>query len=327
MSGKVMTIKSTLEELVKHGFFVVLAATFLLFSASTEHFLSGENILNILHTMAPLAIIASGLGLVIISGRLDISVGSTAFLSCSIGALLMKDRGLDPVLATVVVLLCGAFLGAVNGAIVSVLKVNSLIATLGTMIAYRGIALSLTDALLVPLPESIRVLGNARLGPIPADILIMVVILAGVHLLHARTAFGRQLVAMGNDVAIARKVGLPVDRTGFLSFVLAGVLASAGGILTTVQNGAVSPWLGSGVEFTALAVVVVGGISLLGGRGTILFSIIPGAFIFEMIRNGLTHLGATPYSYRLVGGAVIFAAMYADALKSGRVSLGRRTAR
>ncbi|UVK46684.1 ABC transporter permease [Mesorhizobium sp. AR07] len=217
-------------------------------------------------------------------------------------------------------------LGAVNGAIVSVLKVNSLIATLGTMIAYRGIALSLTDALLVPLPEPIRVLGNARLGPIPTDILIMVVILVGVHLLHAKTAFGRQLVAMGNDIAIARKVGLPVDRAGFLSFVLAGVLASVGGILTTVQNGAVSPWLGSGVEFTALAAVVVGGISLLGGRGTILFSIIPGAFIFEMIRNGLTHLGATPYSYRLVGGAVIFAAMYADALKSGRVSLRWRTA-
>ena len=321
-----MTIKRTMEGLVKYGFFVVLGATFLLFSVLTEHFLSGENILNILHTMAPLAIIASGLGLVIISGRLDISVGSTAFLSCAIGALLMKDHGLDPILATIVVLACGAVLGAVNGAIVSVLKVNSLIATLGTMIAYRGIALSLTDALLVPLPEPIRVLGNARLGPIPTDILIMVVILVGVHLLHARTAFGRQLVAMGNDVTIARKVGLPVDRTGFLSFVLAGVLASIGGILTTVQNGAVSPWLGSGVEFTALAAVVVGGISLLGGRGTILFSIIPGAFIFEMIRNGLTHLGATPYSYRLVGGAVIFAAMYADALKSGRVSLRWRTA-
>jgi ribose transport system permease protein len=326
MSGEVMTIKRTMEGLVGYGFFVVLGATFLLFSVLTEHFLSGENILNIFHTMAPLAIIASGLGLVIISGRLDISVGSTAFLSCAVGALLMKDHGLDPILATFVVLGCGAFLGAVNGAIVSLLKVNSLIATLGTMIAYRGIALSLTDALLVPLPEPIRVLGNARLGPIPTDILIMVVILVGVHLLHARTAFGRQLVAMGNDVAIARKVGLPVDRTGFLSFVLAGALASIGGILTTVQNGAVSPWLGSGVEFTALAAVVVGGISLLGGRGTILFSIIPGAFIFEMIRNGLTHLGATPYSYRLVGGAVIFAAMYADALKSGRVSLRWRTA-
>jgi ribose/xylose/arabinose/galactoside ABC-type transport system permease subunit len=128
---------------------------------------------------------------------------------------------------------------------------------------------------------------------------------------------------MGNDVAIARKVGLPVDRTTFLSFVLSGTLAAAGGIMTTLQNGAVSPWLGSGLEFTALAVVVVGGISLLGGRGSILMGILPGAFIFEMIRNGLTNLGANPYSYRLVGGAVIFAAMYADALKSGRLSLKR----
>ena len=318
-----MKIKTSADILIQHGFLVVFAIAFVFFAVTTEHFFEAENLLNILHTMSPLAITASGLALVVISGRLDISIGSTAFLSCAIGALLMKNDGLDPVLAAILVLVCGAGLGAVNGFIITVLGVNSLIATLGTMIAYRGIALSLTDALLVQLPEPIRVLGNARLGQVPTDVIITFTVLVAIHSLHIRTAFGRQLVAMGNDIATARKVGLPVDRTGFLSFMLAGTLASAGGILTTVQNGAVSPWLGSGLEFTALAVVVVGGISLLGGRGTILFSIIPGAFIFEMIRNGLTNLGANPYSYRLVGGAVIFAAMYADALKSGRLSLKR----
>jgi len=318
-----MKIKTNTDMLIQNGFFIVFALGFLFFATMTEHFFEAENILNILHTMSPLAITASGLALVVISGRLDISVGSTAFLSCAIGALLMKNGGLDPIVAAILVLICGALLGAVNGFIVTVLNVNSLIATLGTMIAYRGIALALTDALLVQLPEPIRVLGNAHIGPVPTDIFIMLLVLVTVHMLHAKTAFGRQLVAIGNDIAIARKVGLPVERTGFFSFVLAGALASAGGILTTVQNGAVSPFLGSGLEFTALAVVVVGGISLLGGRGTILLSIIPGAFIFEMIRNGLTNLGANPYSYRLVGGAVIFAAMYADALKSGRLSLKR----
>jgi ribose/xylose/arabinose/galactoside ABC-type transport system permease subunit len=258
------------------------------------------------------------------SGRLDISVGSTAFLACATGALLINATGLHPALAALVVVCCGALLGAVNGFIVIVLRVNSLIATLSTMIAFRGIALALTDALLVQLPPPIRFLGNAKLGPIPVDIFAMLIVLALMHLLQTRTAFGRQIMAMGNDVAVARKVGLPVDRTGFLSFVLAGALASVGGILTTIQNGAVSPFLGSGLEFTALAVVVVGGVSLLGGRGTIFFSIVPGAFIFEMIRNGLTNLGADPYSYRLVGGAVIFAAMYADALKSGRYAMRRR---
>ena len=318
-----MKKKFTSDVLIQNGFLFVFALAFVFFSTMTDNFFQVQNILNILHTMAPLAITASGLAIVVISGRLDISVGSTAFLSCAIGALLMKNIGLDPVLAALLVVACGAALGAINGFIVTVLQVNPLIATLGTMIAFRGIALALTDALLVQLPEPIRVLGNAHIGPIPSDVFIMLIVLVGVHVLHAKTAFGRQIVAIGNDIATARKVGLPVDRTGFLSFVLAGVLASMGGILTTVQNGAVSPFLGSGLEFTALAVVVVGGISLLGGRGTILLSIISGAFIFEMIRNGLTNLGANPYSYRLVGGAVIFAAMYADALKSGRLSLKR----
>jgi ribose/xylose/arabinose/galactoside ABC-type transport system permease subunit len=316
-----MTRRYLRQLLIERGFMVVFTAIFIFFSVVTPHFFQVSNILNIAHTMAPLAITAAGLALVVLSGRLDISVGSTAFLSCAAGAVLMKQFDTAPVLAATLTVCFGAFLGAINGVIVVGLKVNSLIATLGTMIIYRGLALALTDALLVELPEQIRVLGNATLGSIPVDIFVMLIVVASAHLLHRRTAFGRQLTAMGNDMTVARKVGLPVDRNGFLSFVLAGTFAAVGGILTTIQNGAVSPWLGSGLEFTALAVVVVGGISLLGGRGAILVGVISGAFIFEMIRNGLTNLGADPYSYRLVGGAVIFAAMYADALKSGRLSM------
>jgi ribose/xylose/arabinose/galactoside ABC-type transport system permease subunit len=238
----------------------------------------------------------------------------------------MRTSGLSPVLTALIVVGCGALLGAVNAFIVVVLRVDSLIATLSTMIAYRGIALQLTDALLVQLPPDVRFIGNARLGPIPVDILLMFLVVMAVHLLQSRTVFGRRIMAMGNDISVARRLGLPVDLTGFNTFVLSGVLASLGGILTTIQNGAVSPFLGSGWEFTALAGIVVGGISLLGGRGTLFFSVLPGVFIFEMIRNGLTNLGANPYSYRLVGGVVIFAAMYADALKSGQ-GLTRRILR
>lgn len=305
--------------LVKNAFYLVLAAALIFFTAMTENFLQVQNFLNILHTMAPLAIVSAGLAVVVIAGQLDISVGSIAFLSCATGGLLMQEAGWHPVPAFLVILLTGVCLGAVNGLIVTVLQVNPLITTLGTMIAFRGVALALTDAVLVELPEPMRILGHAEIGPVPTDIVIMVIVLAGVHALHARTTFGRWIVAMGNDAATARKIGLPVDRTAFLGFVLAGFLAALGGSLSMIQNGAVSPFLGAGMEFSALAIVVVGGISLLGGRGTIFLSILSGAFIFEMIRNGLTNLGANPYSYRLVGGAVIFAAMYADALKSKRV--------
>jgi ribose/xylose/arabinose/galactoside ABC-type transport system permease subunit len=309
---------------LRNGFWIVLVLTFVGFSLGTAHFFELQNVLNVIHTMSPLAVIASGLALVVISGRLDISVGSIAFLSCSVGALLMKQRGVDPLVALIITLMCGAALGAINGFIVTVLRVNSLITTLGAMIAYRGVALALTDALLVQVPDSVRVLGNARLLGVPADIFVMLAIVGIVNVVHARTSFGRQITAMGNDIATARKVGLPVDRVGFLTFVLSGLLASVGGIMTTLQNGAVSPFLGSGLEFTALAALVVGGISLLGGRGKVFTSVLAGAFIFEMIRNGLTNLGANPYSYRLVVGVVIFAAMYADALKSGRLSLRPR---
>jgi ribose/xylose/arabinose/galactoside ABC-type transport system permease subunit len=315
MSG--FRLRAMAEFLMRRGFVVVFVIVFLFFSVVTRHFFELANILNILGAMAPLAISAAGLALVVMSGRLDISVGSIAFLSCAIGALLMRANGLSPMLAALIVVGCGALLGAVNGFIVVVLRVNSLIATLSTMIAFRGIALQMTDALLVQLPPGVRFIGNARLGPIPVDILLMFLVVIPIHLLQSRTVFGRRIMAMGNDISVARRLGLPVDLTGFNTFVLSGVLASLGGILTTIQNGAVSPFLGSGWEFTALAAIVVGGISLLGGRGTIFFSVLPGVFIFEMIRNGLTNLGANPYSYRLVGGVVIFAAMYADALKSG----------
>src|SRR6201981_569042 len=230
----------------------------------------------------------------------------------------MRASGLNPVVAAAIVAGCGALLGAVNAFFVVVLRVNSLIATLSTMIAYCGIALQLTDTLLVQLPPDILFIGNTRIGPIPVDILVMLLIIIAVHLLRSRTVFGRRIMAMGNDIGVSRRLGLPVGLTGFISFVLSGVLASLGGILTTIQNGAVSPFLGSGWEFTALAAIVVGGISLLGGRGTVFFSVLPGAFIFEMIRNGLTNLGANPYSYRLVGGAAVFAAMYAGALENRR---------
>jgi len=259
-------LRAIADFLIRRGFLVVFVIVSLFFSIVTRHFFEVENILNIFSAMAPLAIAASGLALVVMSGRLNISIGSIAFLSCAIGALLMRVNGLNPVLAAVIVVACGALLGAVNAFIVVILGVNSLITTLSTMIAYRGIALQLTDALLVQLPPDVRFIGNTRLGPIPVDILVMLLVVIPVHLLQSRTVFGRRIMAMGNDISVARRLGLPVDLTGFISFVLSGVFASLGGILTTIQNGSVSPFLGSGWEFTALAAIVVGGISSGGTR-------------------------------------------------------------
>jgi ribose/xylose/arabinose/galactoside ABC-type transport system permease subunit/ABC-type multidrug transport system ATPase subunit len=299
------------------GFSLVLIFTGLFFSLTARHFATVDNIFAMLHTMAPVVAISSGMALLALSGKLDISVGSVAFLSTTFGVLAVVRLGLPIWLGLAVCLGSAAILGLLNGLIVVVLRVNPLIATLGTMIALRGIGLDLTNASVVPLPEALRRLGNLTIGPVFVDTLLVGLLLLGMHFLHTRTRFGRQVNAIGNGEKVAEQLGVPVRRITFLSFILSALLASLGGLGSLLQVGSLSAYLGKGLEFTAVAVVVVGGVSLFGGRGSFLPGVVAGAFIFEMIANGLNQIGANPYVYRLVTGAVIFVAMYADALSRG----------
>ncbi len=301
---------------LRYGFNIVLVAVVLFFTLTAPRFLTAANIIGLLHAAAPLMVIASGLALVVISGKLDISVGSVAFLTTSIGTLLMVRHGFDPIVTLFILLALGALLGALNGFIVVVLRVNPLITTLGTMIGLRGIGLELTKSTNIAIPEEIRRLGNAAIGPIFVDILVALAIMLIIHLIHTRTPFGRQIVAIGNDADTASRLGVRVNRVTFLTFVVSSLLATIGGIMTVIQVGAVSGNIGSGLEFTAVSVVVIGGISLFGGEGSILPGALRGVLILEIIRNGLNHLGADPYAYRFVNGAIIFIAMYADSLRS-----------
>jgi len=257
------------------------------------------------------------MALIVMMGKLDISLGSIALVSMGVSAIMLQsDYSLFT--AILITFLVGAMLGAVNGFVICFLKVNPLIATLGTMIAFRGLGNQITDAQVVVLPDSLRALGNFSFGAIFFDTVICLLLLTTVHLLHKRTKFGKIITAIGNDEATAQRVGLPVTQTVFFSFVIAGTLASIGGFFASAQVGAVTSFLGKGMEFTAVAVVVVGGISLFGGKGSILWGVILGSLTFEVIRSGLNYLGANPYFYQLIGGVVIFIAMYAAAIKLGR---------
>ena len=300
---------------LRYGFPIVLVAIFLFFSLATPHFHEAGNLISLIHAMSPLMVIAAGLALVVIAGQLDISVGSTAFLSSTVGVILMVRYGVPPLLACAAILAAGALLGAVNGFIVIVMRVNPLIATLGTMIAFRGAALQLTAARTIDLSDGVRAIDDLSIGPIPLDIGVALLIVLVIHFVHRSTIFGRHVTAIGNGSDLAQRIGLPVRRLVFCNFVLCGFLASVGGLMSTLQIGSITAYMGIGLEFNAVAVVVVGGISLFGGRGSVLQGVVLGALAFEMIRNGLNHMGANPYAYRLVSGAVIFMAMYADALK------------
>ena len=299
----------------RFGFYIVLVGVFLFFSLSTKHFHDIGNLISLVHAMSPLMAIAGGLALVVIAGQLDISVGSNAFLSSTIGVILIVRFGLHPLLGVAVILAVGATLGAINGFVVVIMRVNPLIATLGTMIAFRGAALQLTSARTIDLPDAVRAVNDLSIGPFPLDIFVALLIVLALHFVHRKTVFGRHVTAIGNGADLARRIGVPVRRTTFLNFVLCGLVASVGGLMGTLQVGSVTAYMGIGLEFNAVAVVVVGGISLFGGRGSVVRGVVLGTLIFEMIRNGLNHFGANPYAYRLVSGTVIFVAMYADALK------------
>jgi ribose/xylose/arabinose/galactoside ABC-type transport system permease subunit len=299
----------------RHGFVIVILIVYISISVAAPSFFGTGNLINMFHVMAPLMVVASGMALIVMSGKLDISVGSTAYVASAIFALLMRENTIPVALGWTIALAAGLAAGTINALIIVYLRVNALIATLGTMIAFRGFGLLLTDGGLIEMPEAVKPLGNVMLGPIYADTVLALIIVAAMH----STSFGRQITAIGNNEDVARRIGIPVDRRVFASFITSGLLGAAGGIMYTMQVAVSTSKIGEGMEFIAIAVVVVGGISLFGGRGNILTAVVLGALLFQMIRSGLQHLGANPYSYRLVEGVVIFLAMYVDALKAERV--------
>lgn len=309
------------------GILTMLVVVAVGFSFAAPTFATLPNVMAMLHDMGPMTLAACAVGMVILGGKIDISVGSMAFLSASVGALVMEATNLHPAAGFLLILAVGTGLGAVNGLLVAVLKIDALIATLGTMIAFRGLGLMLTEARVVNLPETARSWGNTRIGPVFVDVLIIAAIIVTIHYLYRRTTFGRHVNAVGDDEEAARRIGIPTGRTVFRIFVLSGFVSGLSAIASYNQVGSVSGFLGRGLEFDAIAAAVVGGVSLAGGRGSVLPGVVLGAFAFQMIANGLNLVGADPYVYQVITGVLIFVAMYLDALKQGQFSLLARLAR
>lgn len=303
------------NRLIDFAFPIVLVLLFIGFGIAAPGYFSLTNINGILHSVAPIILISTGMALVVMMGKLDISLGSIALVAMAISVTAMQ-AGMSPWLAAGLVIPVGAALGALNGFIITVLGVNPLIATLGTMLAYRGLGNQITNAQVLELPTTIRAFGSYSVSGIFVDVFVAIGLLALIHLMHRRTQFGATVTAIGNDEPAAIKLGLKGRQTVFVSYMIAGVLAAIGGLISSAQVGAVTSFLGRGVEFTAVAVVVVGGISLFGGRGSILWGVLLGALTFEVIRSGLNYVGSDPYFYELVGGVIIFIAMFAAALKT-----------
>ncbi|WP_283698312.1 ABC transporter permease subunit [Clostridium perfringens] len=277
----------------------------------TPNFLSVSNITNVFTQVSVNAIIAIGMTFVILTGGIDLSVGSTLAISGAIGASIVKSTG-NVFLAIIVAAVIGIAVGLINGLLVSKGKLQAFIVTLATMTIFRGATLVFTDGTPISkLSEVFVKIGNGKLGfmPIPVIITIIIAIIAVYAL--SQTRFGRYLYALGGNEDASRLSGINTDKIKTLVYVVSGFASAIAGVIITSRIGSASPNAGTGFELDAIAAVVIGGTSLAGGEGTITGTLI-GALIIGVLNNGLNLMNVSPFYQSIVKGLVILIAVLLD---------------
>jgi rhamnose transport system permease protein len=302
--------------------FLVLLAVIVVTTVKNESFLfSSDGWRNFLLNPSILLLLAVGQAVVIISRNVDLSVGSvmglTAYLT---GRLFVEQPGLPIVVVFAAGILAGALLGLVNGALVAYGKVPALVITLGTLYIYRGIMLTWAGSDRInagDLPPGFQSLGTKTVLTIPVLTIIAVVVLAvvGYYLYTARG--GREFYAIGSDPDAAVLYGLNVKRRILAAFVLSGALAGFAGVVYTARYGSVSSSVGTGIELQAVAAVVIGGVAIFGGSGTVWGAAL-GAFLLVTINRALPSLGIEDFWQRAVIGALIIGAIVLDRVLAAR---------
>jgi ribose transport system permease protein len=269
---------------------------------------------------AVITIMAMGMTMVMVSGGIDLSVGSIVGLAGVVGSMAMVNGGLPTAVGFLVCILIGAASGLVNGSAISVLKIPAFIVTLGAMGIYRGLALYLCDGnAVVGLPKNAGYLAETNLlGAIPLPLLMVVGIALLVHFILSSTQLGRFCYAMGSNIEAARYAGIRVTRYQILYYTILGALAGLAGAVDTSRTVTGQPNAGEGYELNVIAAVVIGGGSLSGGQGTVVGTII-GSLIMGVLANGGNLLQISPFIQKIVIGAVIVLAVTFDEFQRRRV--------
>lgn len=288
-----------------------------LFSVTSPHFMSHQNLANILVQSSPTLLAAVGMTMVIATAGIDLSVGSIMALSSIIAALVMKVQSVAAN-GIAVGLLSGAVMGVVNGLGIIVFRVSPFIVTLGTAGIYRALALILTDARpIYGMPLEFRYLGVGHWGAVPASVFLsLITVLAG-YLIITWTSLGTNARAVGDNTEAAYRMGVPVKTTQLAVYGLSGASAALAGMVVTARLNTAEAIAGLGIELEAIAAVVMGGTSFFGGEAKMSGSLL-GALIMGTLANGLTLLNVPSYYQQLVTGLVFIMAVIADRIRRGQ---------
>ncbi len=281
---------------------------------ATPHFLTGINLASVARQTAVINIMALGMTLVIISGGIDLSVGSILAVAGLFGTMAIKGGQSIPV-AIAIGIGAGLVCGLLNGLMITRMRINPFIVTLGTLGAYRGLALVVSKGLPVhEIPNQFSFLGDGNLLGIPFSLWVLALCAVGMHFLLENTKLGRYTFAIGSNVNAAFYAGVPINRVLVAVYAIAGLLSGLAGMVEASRLMTGQPTAGQGYELLAIAAVVIGGGSLQGGEGSVIGTLI-GAFIMGLLANGSDLLGINPYWQQVTIGAVIIAAVGFDELR------------
>lgn len=305
---------------IRYAMVIVMVLIIAFFLYRSARFGTVDNLETILVAAAPFALIALGQTLVILTGGIDLSVGSVIAAAAVFGSLTAKAFPDQIWLAIVAGVVVGFIAGAINGIVVSVIKVPPFIATLGMLTLASGVAyVAGNGAPITGLPADFSRIANAQFGGLTLPVILMIVGIVGLAIIMRRTTWGMRVYAIGGNPVAAGIAGISVGKTIFSVYAISGVLAGISGVMLASRVTLGAPNLGVGYELDAIAAVVIGGASLLGGRGSIWGTAL-GLLLIQTLNNGLDILTVPAYWQKVIKGVLIVAAVAVDVWATRRRS-------
>lgn len=296
------------------GVGVALIALIALMAVIAPYFWTVNNLIEVTRQVSAIAILAAGGTFVILTAGIDLSVGSALGVAAMV-AIVAASSGLPAIAAILLALLAGAVIGAINGVFVARFALPAFIVTLAALTYLRGVVYVGTGGTtVVPAEVPFAWIGQASLLGVPYAVLIMALVYVGGWFLLNRTVFGRQLYAIGGNAEAARLSGIPVRRVIMATYVISGLCAGIAGLIVAARLESAVPDLGSGYELNAIAAIVLGGTSLMGGRGSLVGTLI-GALFIAVLSNGMTLMNVASFYQQIIMGIVILAAVLIDRLR------------
>lgn len=283
----------------------------------SDNFMTYANILNLLRQVSVNIFIAFAMTFVILTGGIDLSVGSTLALTSALTAGLIRS-GMNPIVCLILGLLIGGLLGLINGVFISMGNLAPFIVTLATMSIYRGFTLVYTNGNPITgvAKEGIfKFLGRGSVLGIPFPIIIMIIIFAILYIFLHRTPFGRKIFATGGNEKAALISGISINKIKIFVYTISGVLSAISGLILMSRLNSAQPTSGVGAEMDAIAAVVLGGTSMVGGKGSI-YGTLVGALIIGVLNNGLNIIGVSSFYQQVAKGVVILLAVLLDSYKN-----------